>query len=84
MACPALQAPTQGSYDPLMVPEPHLKPIQGLRKAATETRLVTLEQGTQWNIEPAIHFLQNRKFDIVCVYGGRVFQIRSHFICKSI
>ena len=23
---------------------------QGLRKAATETRVVTLEQGTQWNM----------------------------------
>ena len=28
----------------------------GSKKAATETRLETLEQGTQWYIEPAIHY----------------------------
>jgi len=47
---PALQAPIQESRDHLMAPKCHSRLIQGLRKAATETRLVTLEQGTQWKI----------------------------------
>ena len=47
---PALQAPMQGSHDHLMAPKHHLRLTQGLRKAATETKLVTLEQGTQWNM----------------------------------
>jgi len=50
----ALQAPIQESHDHLMVPKCHsssrLIRAQGLRKAATETRFVTLEQGTQWNM----------------------------------
>jgi len=50
VACPALQAPIQQSHDHLMVPKFHSRLTQGLRKAATETRLVTLEQGTQWNM----------------------------------
>ena len=43
VACPALQAPIQESHDHLMVPKCHLRLTQGLRKAATETRLVALE-----------------------------------------
>ena len=50
MACPALQTPIQESHDHLMVPKRHSRLTQGLRKAATETRLVTLEQGQQWNM----------------------------------
>ena len=50
VACPALQAPIQESHDHLMAPKRHLRLTQGLRKAATETRLVTLEQDTQWNV----------------------------------
>jgi len=50
VACPALQAPIQESYDHLMVPKHHSRLTQGLRKAATETRLVTLKQGIQWNM----------------------------------
>ena len=57
VACPALQAPMQESHDYLMAPKCHSRLTQGLRKAATETRPVTLEQDTQWNIciEPVIH-----------------------------
>ena len=47
---PALQAPIQESHDHLMAPKCHSRLTQSLRKAATETRLVTLEQGTQWNM----------------------------------
>ena len=50
VACPGLQAPIQESHDHLMVPKCHSRLTQGLRKAATETRLMTLEQGTQWNM----------------------------------
>jgi len=50
MACPALQAPIQESHDQLKAPKHHSRLKQGLRKAATETRLMTLEQGTQWNM----------------------------------
>jgi len=50
VACLALQAPIQESHDHLMVPECHSRLTLGLRKASTETRLVTLEQGTQWNM----------------------------------
>ena len=50
MACPALQAPKQERRDHLMVPKCHLRLTKGLREAATETRLVVLEQGTQWNM----------------------------------
>ena len=49
MACPILQAPIQERNDHLMAPKCHSKHTQSLRKAATETRFVTLEQGTQWN-----------------------------------
>ena len=45
VACPALQAPIQESHDHLMVPKCHSRLTQGLKKAATETRLVDLEQG---------------------------------------
>ena len=47
LACPALQAPIQGSHEHLMVPKHHSRFTQGLRKAATKTRLMTLEQGQQ-------------------------------------
>jgi len=50
VACPALQAPIQESLDHLMMPKRHSRLTQGQRKAATETRLVTLEQGTLWNM----------------------------------
>ena len=50
VACPALQAPIQESRGYLMAPKCHSRLIQGLREAATETRLVTLEKGTQWNV----------------------------------
>jgi len=52
VACPALQAPIamQESHDHLMAPKCHSRLTQGLRKAATETRLVNLEQDTQWNM----------------------------------
>ena len=50
MACPVLQAPIQESHDHLMAPKCHLRLTQGLRKAATEIRLVTVEHLTQWNI----------------------------------
>jgi len=50
VACPALQAPIHESHDHLMAPKCHLRLTQGLRKAATETRLTTLEQSTQWNM----------------------------------
>ena len=46
VACPALQAPMQESHDHLMAPKCHMRLTQRLRKAATETRLVTLEQDT--------------------------------------
>ena len=46
-ACPALQAPIQESHDHQMAPKCHSRFTQGLRKAATETRLVALEQ---WNM----------------------------------
>ena len=49
-ACTALQAPIQESHDHLMVPKCHLRLTQGLRRAAKETRLVPLEQGTQWKV----------------------------------
>jgi len=45
VACPALQAPIQESHDHLMAPKCHLRLTEDLRKAATETRLVTLEKG---------------------------------------
>jgi len=50
VACPALQAPIQESHDHLMAPKCYSRLTQGLRKATTETRLMTLEQGTQWNM----------------------------------
>jgi len=50
VACPAFQAPMQESHNHLMVPKCHLRLTQGLRKAATETRFVTLEQDIQWNM----------------------------------
>ena len=50
VACSVLQALMQESHDHLMVPKRHSRLTQGLRKVATETRLVTLEQGTQWNM----------------------------------
>ena len=61
---PALQALTQESHDHLMALKCHSRLIQGLRKAATETKLMTLEQGTQWNM------IVYCKFDIVCVEAG--------------
>ena len=39
VASPALQAPIQESHGHVMVPKCHLRLTQGLRKAATETRL---------------------------------------------
>ena len=50
VACPALQGPIKECHDHLMVPKCHSKLTQGLRKAATETSLVALEQGQQWNM----------------------------------
>ena len=50
VAYPALQAPIQESHDHLMVPKCHLRLIQDLKKASTEARLMTLEQGTRWNM----------------------------------
>ena len=50
VACPALQAPIQESHDHPMASKCHSSFTQGLRKAATETRLVVLEQGQQWNM----------------------------------
>ena len=50
VACPALQAPIQESHDHLMVQKCYLRLTQGLRKAATETRFVILEQGKKWNM----------------------------------
>ena len=50
VAFPALQAPIQESHYHLMAPKCHLRLTQGVRKAATETRLVALEQGQQWNM----------------------------------
>ena len=50
VACPALQAPIQESHDHLMAPKCHSRLTQGLRKAATDIRLVALEQGQQWNM----------------------------------
>ena len=41
---------TREPHDHLMVPKCHSRLTQDLRKAATETRLVILEQGTQWNM----------------------------------
>ena len=38
------------SHDHLMAPKCHSRLTQGLRKAATETKLVALEQGQQWNM----------------------------------
>ena len=46
----ALQAPMQESHDHVMAPKCHSRLTQGLRKAATETRLMALEQGQQWNM----------------------------------
>ena len=43
VTCPVLQALMQESHDHLMAPKCHLRLTQGLRKAATETRLVALE-----------------------------------------
>jgi len=50
VACPALPAPIQESHDHPMVFKCHSRHTQGLRKAASETIFVTLEQGTQWNM----------------------------------
>jgi len=50
VASPALQTPIQESHDHLMAPKLHSRFTQGLRKAATETKLMNLEQGTQWNM----------------------------------
>jgi len=44
------QTPIQESHDHVMASKCHSRLTQGLRKAATKTRLVTLEQGTQWNM----------------------------------
>jgi len=41
---PALQAPIQENHDHLMMPKCHSRLTQGLRIAATETRLVTLDK----------------------------------------
>ena len=49
MACPALQTPIQESHDHLIAPKCHSRLTQGLRKAATETRFVTLEQRTHYD-----------------------------------
>jgi len=46
VACPALQAPIQESHGHLMAPKWNSRLTQDLRKAATETGLVTLEQHT--------------------------------------
>jgi len=58
-----------------MVPKHHhLRLTQG---AATETKVVTLKQGTQWNM--IVYWASNpflEKFDIVWVEAG-FFQIRS-------
>ena len=43
----AIYASIQEGHDQLMVPKHHSRLTQGLGKAATETRLVTLEQGIQ-------------------------------------
>ena len=43
MACPAIQAPIQENHDHFWLPKHHSSLTQGLRKAATETRLVTSE-----------------------------------------
>jgi len=51
-----------------MAPKCHSRLTQGLRKAATETRLMALEQGQQWNM--IVYWASNPflvKFDIVCV-----------------
>jgi len=56
-----------------MSPKHHSRLTEGLRKAATESRLMTLEQGTQWNMIVhwvVIHFWWHRKFDIVHVEAG--------------
>jgi len=50
MACPALQTPIKESHDHLMAPKCHSRLTQGQEKAATETRLVALEQSQQWNM----------------------------------
>ena len=50
VACPTLQAPIQESHDHPIAPKCHSRLTQGLRKAATETRPVALEQGQQWNV----------------------------------
>ena len=50
VACPALQAPIQESHDHPMAPKCHSRLTQGLRKAATDTRPMALEQGQQWNM----------------------------------
>ena len=50
VACPALQAPIQESHDHVMAPKCYSRLIQGLRKAATETRLMALEQGQQCTV----------------------------------
>ena len=43
---PALQAPLQESHNHLKEPKHHSRLTQGLRKAATETRLVTIARHT--------------------------------------
>ena len=45
----ALQASIQESHDHLIAPKCHSRLTQGLRKAATETRFVTLEQRTHYD-----------------------------------
>jgi len=75
VACPVPQAPIQESHDHLMAPKSHLRLTKGLRKAATETRLVTLEQGTQWNM--IVYWASNpflvKSLVWYCVCGSRVF-----------
>jgi len=84
VACPVLQTPMQESHDHSMMPKHHSRLTQGLRKAATETRLVTLEQGTEWNM---IVYWASNPFLVksqvwYCVCANQVFQIRSH-MCKA-
>ena len=75
VASPALQVPIQESHDHLMAPKCHSRLSQGLRKAATETRLLALEQGQQWNM--IVYWASNpflvKSWVWYCVCGSRVF-----------
>jgi len=59
-----------------MAPKHHLRLTQHLGKAVTETTLVPLEQGTQWNV--VVQSIAGKIVSLILCVWKPGFQIRSH------